>query len=255
VGWGAGFQPPLVPDSSSSPLFPHTRWSLIQRARVGSETEVRVALELLCRAYWYPLYCVARQKQLAEADAQDAVQGFFESLLRRETFTTADETVGKLRQLLLRAFDNFCGQQWEKSQRQKRGGGAEHIEFTEMTDAERRYLKSCESSANPEALYNRAWASSVMERSLQALRDDYEGCGWLERYELLMPALMQQDDEPSLTQLAVSSGTTAGALRVTLHRMRGHYRSMIKRELALTLDTDDPKLLREELAELLKAFA
>jgi hypothetical protein len=37
--------------------------------------------------------------------------------------------------------------------------------------------------------------------------------------------------------------------------MRGHFRDLIERELALTLDSDDPKLIREELAELFKAFA
>lgn len=248
----------MVPDANPSPLFPLTRWSLLQRARVGSEAEVRAALDTLCRAYWYPLYCVARQKQLAEPDAQDAVQGFFESLLRRETFATADETVGKLRQLLLRAFDNYCGQQWHKAQRQKRGGGAEHVEFTELIDseqAEQRYLKASDANASPEVLYNRAWASAVMERSLQALRDDYTRRSWQERYGLLVGPLLQEENDVSLTQLAEQAGMTDGALRVALHRMRGHYRDKIERELAVTLDTEDPKLIREEMVELFKAFS
>ena len=236
-------------------LFPKTRWTLLQRVRSGSGEEARAALETLCRAYWYPLYSVARQKQLSEHDAQDAVQGFFESILRRDTFSTADESVGKLRQLLLRAFDNYCGQQWHRANRQKRGGGVEHVVFIDAAQAEHLYLKSQDRSISIETLYNRAWASAVMERSLQALRDDYIQRGWQDRYDMLVGVLLQKGDDDNLAALAASQGITAGALRVNLHRMRGHYRDKIERELAVTLNTDDPRLIREEMAELLKAFA
>lgn len=246
-----------MPDSSKPCIFPVTRWTLLNRVRAGTEAEARAALETLCCAYWPPLYCVARQKKFSQHDAQDTVQGFFESLLRRETFTTVDETLGKLRTLLLRAFDNYCNQQWNKANRQKRGSGAEHVELGHIDSdkAEQRFLKTSADSLSIEALYNREWAQSVLERSLEALRADYASRGWLERYELLVGSLLQQDDKASLEHLAKSNNTTGAALRVTLHRMRGHYREKIERELATTLDTDDPKEIREEMAELFKAFS
>lgn len=242
--------------SSSPCLFPSTRWTLVQRLRLGSEAEIREALETLCRAYWQPLYCVARQKGLSEHDAQDMVQGFFEGLLRREIFSTADETNGMLRQLLLRSFDNYCGQQWLRANRLKRGGGAEHVELTQFFDAEKaeKYFLRCKPDSSMEAQYIRAWATSLLERSLQALRSDYAGRGWQERYDLLEGSLLQQDDEMSLVQIAARAQTSAGALRVQLHRMRGHYREKIEHELATTLGTDDPALIREEMAVLFKAF-
>ncbi|MGV3663899.1 MAG: RNA polymerase sigma factor [Prosthecobacter sp.] len=234
-----------------------TRWTLLQRVRSGTPEEARAALETLCRAYWQPLYSVARRKQFSEHDAQDVVQGFFESMLRRKTFATADESVGKLRQLLLTAFENFCTSQWRHAQRQKRGAGAEHVEFTEMVhaaNAEHRYL-AYDGSLSIDALYNRAWAGTVIDRSLEALRQDYARRGWQQRYELLVNAMLQKEGEASLVQLAETCGTTPGALRVTLHRMRSHYRSMIERELAATLDSNDPALIREEMAALVAAFA
>lgn len=240
-------------------LFPSTRWSLVQRLREGSEEEVRAALEALCRAYWQPLYCVARKRQLNEHDAQDAVQGFFESFLRRGTFAKADEMAGMLRQLLLRAFDNFCTQQWRKTVCQKRGAGAEHVEISEFVldveKAERHFQRAgIGGGGSAEALYNREWANAVLERSLEALREDYARRGWQERYDLLVGPLLQQDDATSLEQLAAHAGMTAGALRVNLHRMRGHYRDHIERELAATIDSNDPTLIRQEMAELFKAF-
>lgn len=224
---------------------------------MGTSEEKSAALNILCRAYWYPLYIVARRKQLSEHDAQDAVQAFFESVLRLETFCAADESSGKLRQLLLGCFNNYCAQQRLKASRQKRGGGAEHIEFTEAIDtalAEQRYLQA-DAGASIEVLYNRAWAGAVMERSLNALREDYLKRGWQERYNLLVGPLLQANEDTSLAQIAASTGTAAGTLRVTLHRMRAHYRDKIERELAETLGTDDPLLIREEMVELFKAFS
>lgn len=245
--------------SEASPpgRFPPTRWTLLQRLRGGSAEEARAALETLCQTYLQPLYSVARQKQLSMHDAQDAVQGFFQSLLRRDTFSTAEETTGKLRTLLLTAFDNYCANEAQKANRQKRGAGAEHVELSDVLDcasAEESFRSSQNGSMSIESLYNREWANAVIERSVRALRADYERRGWLERYDLLVGPLLQQDDASSLEKLAASQGVTAGALRVTLHRMRGHFRIQIERELATTLDTDDPQLIREELAELFKAF-
>lgn len=247
-----------MPEATPPCLFPSTRWTLLKCLRGESAEEARAALDTLCRAYWQPLYCVARQKGLSRHDAQDAVQGFFECLIRRETFATADEAAGKLRQLLLAAFDNFCGQQWQKANRQKRGAGALHVELGEALDcdsAEKKFLRSNSATASMEVLYNREWANAVLERSLNALRADYERRGWQQRYEMLVGPLLQSEDATSLEQLAASHGVTSGSLRVTLHRMRGHYRNQIERELSATLDSDDPAIIRQEMAELFKAFA
>lgn len=250
---GGSPRPPHIRMSDSS--FPDTRWTLLRRVREGTEAESRTALETLCRAYWQPLYGVARRKQLAEHDAQDAVQGFFESMLRRETFAAAEESSGKLRQILLCAFDRYCGQQWLRSQRLKRGAGAVHVEFDGIGLAEERYLASTGEDTSIETHYNREWATAVMERGLEALRADYLRRGWQQRYEHLVRSLLQTGQKSNLEQLAKGMDITPGALRVMLHRMRGHYRDKIERELALTLDTEDPALIRAEMAELFKAFA
>lgn len=244
-------------DSITETLFPSTRWSLLQKLREGTEEEAQAALEALCRAYWQPLYCVARRQQMSEHDAQDAVQGFFESILRRETFVTADETAGRLRQLLLRAFENFRTQQWQKTMRQKRGGGAEHVELDGLIDAGKaeQVFQQSDPAQSIESMYDREWANALLVRSLEVLRADYAKRGWLDRYELLLGPLIQHGDESRLADLATSAGMTAGGLRVMLHRMRAHYRAHIERELSLTLGTDDPAVLRAEMQELFQALS
>ena len=132
----------------------------------------------------------------------------------------------------------------------------EITEFCDVQHAEQRFLKSSAAGTSMEALYNREWAGAVLERSLTALQADYARRGWQERYDLLIrPLLQEQDDDTNLGQIATEAGTTAGALRVNLHRMRVHYRQKIEHELAVTLDTQDPQLIHAELAELFKAFS
>ncbi|MGV3661295.1 MAG: RNA polymerase sigma factor [Prosthecobacter sp.] len=247
-----------MPDPESPSCFPVTSWTLVERVRQGSPEEVRKALETLCRAYWHPLYCVARRRMSSVHDAQDAVQGFFETVLRRDSFSTADPSKGRLRQFMLKAFELHCRQQWARGQRQKRGSGVEHVELGGILDfgkGEQHYLEHYTTGSDIDDVYNKAWASALLERSLQTLREDYTRRGWQERYDDLVGPLLRVDDDSSLADLAAQRGVSPGALRMSLHRMRQHFREVLERELATTLDTEDPKLIREEMMELFKAFS
>jgi RNA polymerase sigma-70 factor (ECF subfamily) len=243
------------PSSNVSPLFPPTRWTLLQKMREGSEQESRGALETLCRAYWYPLYAVARRKSLNEQDAQDATQGFFLQLLTRDALQNADQTRGKLRSLLLGAFDNFIIEQWRSTTRQKRGGGAEHIPWPDLQEAEYRYLQTDHTAVNDvETLYNREWARSVLERSLQALRQSQIQQGQVQRFEVLSLFLTQADPGLDMAAASAALSLSVEACRMALHRLRQQYRAKIEEELALTLDTNDPAEIRQEMTDLLRAF-
>ena len=187
---------------------------------------MREALEILCGAYWQPLYCVARGRGFSEADAKDAVQGFFECLLRRETFGTAEESAGRLRSFLLGAFGHYCVQQWRRSQTQKRGGAREHLpldDYLSSAQPEQHFQRVAGQQLTPETMYKREWATTVLERSLAALKAEYTARGWAERFEALSGPLLQ-NSETTLETPAERLGVTAGVLRVYLHRMRGHYR-------------------------------
>lgn len=245
-----------LPIMLSSPTpFPNTRWTLIQTLREGSEENARAANETLCRAYWTPLYAVARYEHMSEHDAQDAVQGFFVTLLRRDTLAKADAEQGKLRNLLLMAFNNYLLNEWRKDQRQKRGEGAEHVPLHDIGGTENRISKDLHAPGlSTEKLYAREWARAVLDRSLAALRQHYTERGLAERFTLLQGPLMQADDAATLDALATRANMQPGALRTALHRMRAQYRERIERELAVTLDTNDPAEIQQEVGELFRAF-
>ncbi len=243
----------VMPDASTP--FPNTRWTLLQRLRDGTEEDARAALDILCRAYWMPLYAVARMRSMTEHDAQDAVQGFFESLLRADTFLRASKAQGKLRSLLLNAFENYCISEWRKATRAKRGAGAEHVPIFDTESAERRLALDIAAKDLPvETLYNREWARSVLERSLEALRADYAARGLAARFEVMAGPLMEDDDSESLVALAEQCGMEPGAFRVALHRLRVQYRARIEQELSATLNSADPAAIQEEKMDLFRAF-
>jgi len=51
--------PPSVP--SASDVFATTHWTVVLAAGGRSSPQAEVALEELCRTYWYPLYVYVRR--------------------------------------------------------------------------------------------------------------------------------------------------------------------------------------------------
>ncbi|MES2596682.1 MAG: hypothetical protein V4662_15170 [Verrucomicrobiota bacterium] len=240
--------------ADASSHFPATRWTLLQTLREGTEADVKTALEALCKAYWSPLYIVARQSGLSAHDAEDSVQGFFESVLEHEALLKADQSLGKLRSFLLIAYERYRIKVWRSKTALKRGAGVEPVSFSSVDGAEERFLQIASEGADIETLYNREWARSVLERSLAALRLDYVSQGQEERFGLFIVYLTQAVNDETLAQAAVKNGMSYAAFRQSVFRLRRSYRSRIEDELALTLGTRDAHVIRQEMMELFKAF-
>lgn len=239
----------------SQSQFPLTRWTLLLTLREGSPEQSKGALEALCQAYWFPLYVVAR-KRFAKEDAEDAVQGFFLFLLKREALHQADSSRGKLRAFLLVAFENFCNQQQQRQKTVKRGGSVEHLQLFTVHGAETRYIQHAAASTDDiETLYNREWARTVLETSLESLRQEYDRRGQSARFKQLAIHLTQANPEVGMEAASLSAGMTFEAYRTALHRLRKEYRTKIEQELAKTLDSAEPALIREELNELFRVFS
>jgi RNA polymerase sigma-70 factor (ECF subfamily) len=71
------FQQPVIA------TFPDTRWSVVLRAGVETGGAGKVALEQLCRDYWFPLYAFVWRRGHSPEDAQDVTQGFMLHLIER----------------------------------------------------------------------------------------------------------------------------------------------------------------------------
>lgn len=207
--------------------FPDTRWSLVQRVREPAAREA--ALEELCRLYWRPVYLYARRAGHSQQDAEDLTQGFFASLIERDTFAAAETGRGRLRTLLLTAFQRYAVSEWRREHRQRRGGG-QH--FTGLEELEH----SLSASHLPEDTYDRAWAEAIVSATDAALASDYAARGRGDLYARLRPLLeWNSAPEGAADSIAVECGLTPGAVRVALKRLRDSWRRSIETTVAATV--------------------
>src|SRR5688572_1550135 len=123
--------------SSSRPapadVFATTHWTVVLTAGRGKTPQADHALEELCRTYWYPLYAYVRRRGYIREDAEDLVQAFFARFLLRNYLESLSAERGRFRAFLLVAMKHFLANEWDKSQRQKRGGGAAHLSLDWQT--------------------------------------------------------------------------------------------------------------------------
>src|SRR5271165_2509283 len=162
--------------------FATTHWSVVLRAGDGGSPESAAALEKLCRAYWYPLYAFVRSTGQGPEEARDLTQEFFARLLEKGWLTGADPDRGRFRTFLLAALKHFLANEWHRTQTIKRGGGQERIILDEL-DAEAQFALEPRDGTTPESLYDRRWATTLIARAQDRLRDEMIAGGEGEKFE------------------------------------------------------------------------
>src|SRR5215813_10592219 len=154
-------------------VFETTHWSVVLHAGDSQSPEADSAMERLCRTYWYPLYVFVRRKGHSHEDASDLTQAFFAKFLEKRYLKSVDASLGKFRTFLLTSMTHFLGDEWDKSQAQKRGGG-ERVISLDDTNAEERYRLEPVEHTTPETLYEQRWAQTVMGVVLDRLAAETE---------------------------------------------------------------------------------
>ena len=129
------------------------------------------ALGELCQTYWYPLYAYVRRQGSTKEDAEDRVQAFFKKFLEKNYLEGLNAERGRFRAFLLASLKHFLANEWHKSQRQKRGGGALHLSLDWQSADERFHLDPPDPSS-PDKSYDREWALALLERVIVRLRDE-----------------------------------------------------------------------------------
>lgn len=236
--------------TSGAGEFRTTRWSVVAAAGAGESASARDALETLCRAYWYPLYAYVRRRGHAAADAQDLVQGFFARFLEKRDVADADRERGRFRAFLLGALKHYLANEHDRASADKRGGGRAPLSL-ELGSAEGRFAVEPADDATPELAFDRHWASVLMERALERVRDDYLRSDRLELFERVARCLTG-DREAPYARLAAELDLSEGAFKVAVHRARKRFREALRAEIADTLS--DPGEVEAELSDLFAAL-
>jgi RNA polymerase sigma-70 factor (ECF subfamily) len=232
-------------------IFATTHWTAVLAAGHGGSQQSEVALEELCRTYWFPLYAYARRQGHSREDAEDLTQGFFARLLEKQYLEGVTSEKGKFRAFLLMALKRFMANEWDHANRQKRGGGVTPLSL-DWQDAETRYQINPSHELSPDKLYDRAWAMVTLERVITRLRDEHTAEGKASQYEQLKPFLMMVKSDLPYAQAAAALNMSEGTVRVVVHRLRRRYRELLRDEITQTLT--DPFQADDELRALFSAL-
>jgi len=213
--------------------FTTTHWSVVLEAQ-GESPAAQEALEKLCRGYWRPIYCFVRRQGARPEEAQDLTQGFFALLLERRDLRTVRKEKGRLRSYLLTAVKHFLADEHRRAMAIKRGKGERLIPLEELRAEERGDMEPAD-PLTAERIYERRWASTLLDRVLSRLEDQYRARGNGALFDSFNQLLGDEPGAPSQADIAAQLGMTENAVSQAFYRFRQNYQSLLREEIAHTI--------------------
>jgi RNA polymerase sigma factor (sigma-70 family) len=213
--------------------FATTHWSVVLTAQDESPA-AQEALEKLCRAYWRPIYSFVRRQGVGPEEAEDLTQGFFALLLERRDLSAVRKEKGRLRSYLLVSLKHFLADERRRAMAIKRGKGQRLVPLEELSAKERIEMEPAD-HLSADRLYERRWASTLMEQVLRRLKDEYRTAGNAALFDRLKGLLTDEPGAPSRAEIAARLGMTENAVWQALHRFRHRYQVLLREEISHTV--------------------
>jgi DNA-directed RNA polymerase specialized sigma24 family protein len=224
------------PAARSAADFATTHWSVVLAAGDSASPDSNEALEKLCQTYWYPLYAFVRRDGHAPEDAKDLTQAFFERFLEKHYVKAVLQERGRFRTFLLTVLRRFLCDQFDCATALKRGGRTYRVPMDGL-DAEARYNQAKAVCEGSEEMFDRAWAETVVQSSLERLRADYAAAGQGSAFDELKVYLSQPANRAAYAASGRRLGLSADAVAMAVMRMRRRYRAAVRAEVANTVST------------------
>jgi RNA polymerase sigma-70 factor (ECF subfamily) len=235
-------------DQSGAGRFPTTQWHLVLIAGDGRSRESQEALAILCRTYWYPLYAFVRRQGYSPEESQDLTQGFFTKLLEKRYLRDYQRERGRFRSYLLASLKHFLANERDWTRAQKRGGGVSPLPVDALIQTgEQRYRLEPRTDLTPEKIFEKQWAQTILDQVLLRLQ------GETEQFDRVKDFLIGDEARIPYKQLAVDLGSTEGALKVAVYRLRRRFREILRDEISHTVS--DPADVQEEIRYLMTVVA
>jgi len=236
---------------ASDAWFVTTHWSVVLSAREKESPQSAAALETLCRTYWYPLYAYLRRRGRGPHDAQDLTQGFFARLLQKDYLQAAARERGKFRTFLLVALTRYLANEWDREHAQKRGGFSPVVSIDQEL-AESRFAAEPFHNVQPDVLFDRQWAMTLLDRTMTRLQEEYVASGRAKLFEYLQSCLAREESALPYAEIAARLKLTEAAVKMAVQRLRARYREILRAEIAHTVSS--PEEIEEELRHLFASF-
>ncbi|MBS0658729.1 MAG: hypothetical protein JSR82_10855 [Verrucomicrobia bacterium] len=211
--------------------FPTTRWTqLALRTAGGGDAEAR-AFGHLCERYRDAILEFLRWRGIRPDEVEDVAHDFLLHLQERETLRRVDRDRGRFRSFLLGALKRFLGDRADRLAAQKRGGAVTTVSLDSLAPDS---VPAGEQAAVD--AFDERWARELLGHALQRLHDDWREVG---HFAVLRRFLPGSTDVPPYEEAARSAGLSLAALKSDVHRVRGAFRTLLRREVALTVGAPD----------------
>src|SRR4029453_8025047 len=218
---------------NSAVAFTTTHWSVVLTAQDESPA-AQEALEKLCRTYWRPIFSFVRRQGVGPEEAEDLTQGFFALLLERRGLDTVANGKRSLRSYLLTSLKHFLASEQRRALAIKRGKVQRLVPLEELSANERIEMEPAD-HLSADRLYERRWASTLMEQVLRRLKDEYRTAGNAALFDWLKQLLTDEPGAPSRAEIAARLGMTENAVWQALHRFRHRYQVLLREEISHTV--------------------
>ena len=206
------------------------------RSAAGGEAG-RLALAELCEAYWAAVHAFYRRGVGDDDFARDLTQGLFTRLLERGDFAAVDPQRGRFRSWLLACAQHHLADVRDAASARKRGG---HVVFVTPLADESAAFEPVDPAASPEEAFTQAWVRALVDRALAAIVVEEEARGRGRFVARARPFLLRDGDaaggnDAPMRTVAAELGTSEGAFKVAVHRLRERLRERIAAEVRQTV--------------------
>ena len=127
---------------------------------------------------------VRRRGACSPEDAADLTQGYLVQLLEKGFLGRVSPERGKFRSFLFVSVKHFLSNERDRARALKRGGGRAPCTL-DAEAAEGRYRIEPADELTPEKLFERRWATTVLERAMERMRAETADTGFERRFERL----------------------------------------------------------------------
>lgn len=225
--------------------FPQTRISVVAAIRGGDPTERSRALDVLCGAYWKPVYKYIRLKfSKSPEEAQDLTQGFFVELLERNLLSRFAAEKSRLRTYVRLCADSFVLNEIKFAGRQKRGGEVVHLAL-DFSSAEGEFAAqainpaSIPSPVHFEDFFEKEWIRSLFSSAVADLKELCVARDKPTAFSLFAAYDLSDEGDRSYAQMAAENGISASDVTNQLAWARREFRRLAQERLRAICETDE----------------
>lgn len=233
--------------------FDTTQWSVVAAAGSSRDERARPALNTLCQTYWRPLHQYLCHSGCSDDDARDLTQSFLAAFIERGSVAHANREDGRFRAYLLASLRHFLLNDIAARRALKRGGGSTSASIDEITANSAPMPEALTDRNTPERVFDRQWAIAVLSQVTDRLRAEWVSAGKGYEFDVLSPGLAGERSAGGYLAMASAIGSTEGAVKVTVHRLRRRYRRYLRDAIADTVRSAGD--VEDEIRYLLKALA